>query len=112
MQSPPCAPQARSFACDWAELRSVTRNRLQGRVVPAVLQDAVDAIAAAAAAGGALGVGTDRYLGRMEERQLPAGVSLREVGCLCRCLACPPALQLFHGSFTPTAGFQRPRNQD
>jgi hypothetical protein len=71
--------EARAFAGDWGELRPVTRNRLHGRVLPSSLQDAVEAISAAAASAGALGVGTDRYLLPMEARSLPDGVVLREV---------------------------------
>jgi hypothetical protein len=71
--------EARAFARDWGELRPVTRNRLHCRVVSSCLGDAVEAAAVAAAGGGALGVGTERYLPAMDARPLPPGVALRDV---------------------------------
>ena len=41
-----------AFAADWQELRSITRNRLQGRVVTPVLQGAVEEVNAAAVSSG------------------------------------------------------------
>jgi hypothetical protein len=52
---------ARAFARGWSELRAVTRNRLQGRVLAPCLASAADAAAAEAAAAGAFGLGTERY---------------------------------------------------
>lgn len=73
--------EAQAFARDWAELRSITRNRMAGQVLPPCCADAVEqataaAAAAAAAAGGTVGSGTARYLQERDEASLPPGVRL------------------------------------
>jgi hypothetical protein len=73
--------QGAAFAADWSELRSVTRNRLVGRVLPPDLASAVEAATAAAASAGAFGVGTTRYLQDIQEGDpnLPAFARLTNV---------------------------------
>jgi hypothetical protein len=73
--------QGAAFAADWSELRSVTRNRLVGRVLPPDLASAVEAANAAAASAGAFGVGTIRYLQDIQEGDpnLPVGARLVNV---------------------------------
>jgi hypothetical protein len=73
--------QGAAFAADWSELRSVTRNRLVGRVLPPDLASAVEAANAAAASAGAFGVGTTRYLQDIQEGDpnLPVGARLVNV---------------------------------
>jgi hypothetical protein len=80
-----CVPQGAAFAADWAELRSVTRNRLVGRVLPPDLASAVEAATAAAAGAGAFGVGTTRYLRDVQEGDpnLPPGSRLVTVSAAC-----------------------------
>lgn len=75
------AVQGAAFAADWSELRSVTRNRLVGRVLPPDLASAVEAATAAAASAGAFGVGTTRYLQDIQEGDpnLPSGARLTNV---------------------------------
>lgn len=74
-------PQGAAFAADWSELRSVTRNRLVGRVLPPDLASAVEAANAAAASAGAFGVSTTRYLQDVQEGDplLPPGARLVNV---------------------------------
>lgn len=90
---PPFPPsQGAAFAADWSELRSVTRNRLVGRVLPPDLASAVEAANAAAASAGAFGVSTTRYLQDIQEGDplLPPGARLVNVSlimCLTGCVA-------------------------
>lgn len=76
-----CRLQGAAFAADWSELRSVTRNRLVGRVLPPDLASAVEAATAAAASAGAFGISTTRYLQDIQEGDpnLPAGARLVNV---------------------------------
>jgi len=73
--------QGAAFAADWCELRSVTRNRLVGRVLPPDLAAAVEAATTAAAGAGAFGVSTTRYLQDIKEGDpnLPPGARLVNV---------------------------------
>lgn len=82
--------QGAAFAADWSELRSVTRNRLVGKVLPPDLASAVEAANAAAASAGAFGVGTMRYLQDIQEGDpnLPPGSRLVSVSANMSCLGC------------------------
>lgn len=82
-----CVLQGAAFAADWAELRSVTRNRLVGRVLPPDLASAVEAAQAAAASAGAFGISTTRYLQDIQEGDpnLPAGARLVNVSARRHC---------------------------
>ncbi|WIA10259.1 hypothetical protein OEZ85_010458 [Tetradesmus obliquus] len=70
-----------SFAADWGELRSITRNRLAGKVIPPDMSAAVEAVSAAAASSGAFGVGVVRYMRDIQEGDpcLPPGAKLVQV---------------------------------
>jgi hypothetical protein len=57
LTAPPRPAPRRS---DWRELRALHRNRLSGCVLDRELGDAVEALAASAAAAGAYGTGTER----------------------------------------------------
>ena len=83
-----------AFAADWCELRSVTRNRLAGRVVPPDLAAAVESVSAAAAAAGAHGVGAVRYIRGVEEGdpRLPPGAHVAQVGIPPHTQCCLPQL--------------------
>ncbi|KAK9812930.1 hypothetical protein WJX72_005929 [[Myrmecia] bisecta] len=71
---------AREFAAEWVEMRSVFQSKLFGQVLRHPLQDAVEEANAKAQKAGAYGSGTDRYLtGDRSETPLPEGASWQTV---------------------------------
>lgn len=73
--------EARAFALEWQELRAVLQSRLAGKVLRAPLDEAAEAVQKAAAAAGALGCSTSRFVGGSgrPDLALPEGAEWREV---------------------------------
>ncbi|PSC75396.1 DNA annealing helicase and endonuclease ZRANB3 [Micractinium conductrix] len=62
--------EAKEFAAEWRELRGLHQSRLQGRVLRAPLNEAVEEADAAAAAGGQLGTSKSRFVDAQQRADL------------------------------------------
>ncbi|GAB4813573.1 hypothetical protein N2152v2_000619 [Parachlorella kessleri] len=80
---------ARTFAAEWRELRAVQQARLCGRVLQAPLDQAVEAVQKEAAAAGAFGSSTSRFVDTQHRSDLalPPGAGWRPVRVKFRRLA-------------------------